>query len=666
MKKRKTFLSKSRLKLNQLALCLSNCSDVEKKLNFFSQHGFVLPKWLNWKSWSPQEKIILLSLHAIDQLDRLNLNKASSENLEYLLKNLILVEDFYGFLGGIVGYHVTCLRLINQKAKKQKKGDYHKPQAYDISKKTKKNRSLRLMALRHLGEFAEIYPIGGAADRLSSSKPQIAATRLFCEKSFLERLIDDVKAKEALAFRIYGYKITIPIVLMTSDEKDGTRQVQKILEEKNWYERDPKSFFLVSQPLVPSMTLEGDWISTGAGCLLFKPGGHGVLWKVCRDQGALNWLKSQGKSKVLIRQINNPIAGVDDGFLIFMGRGIEKKGKFGFSSCPRVSNVSEGVNVVIETKRGFTLTNIEYCDFEHFQIDPHADLLANTNLLYANIKTVEEVLETVPVPGLLVNSKPVTVTSNGSKKKLMVINRLESTMQNLADGLVSSHFPTSVFITTNSRIKTISSIKCEGSDNQIIPMTSGQCFVDMQRNARDLFEKCNVTLEEGVVVEYHPCLGPFYDIIVQKIFGGVIKKKSHLKMSISEIELKEFVLDGGMTIESLCLNPCQEEGKCVLNQVQVVNLGLDRDRNASLLSSPRIDYERCTITIEQGGEFYASNVCLKGNLSIYVPKWTRVEAVMVEKELKFIKTPIKRPSWRWKYTVGEQDEILLEKQPLSQ
>lgn len=652
---------KTQHSLSQLASRLSGCNTADEKIALFSKEEFLLPLWVDEMSWHPKELVVLYALHAIDQLETLQLQSASKKNLKTLMDHLLCVEDFYGFMGGIVGYQATCLSLSNLKEERQSRGIYHKPLAHDISKETQVNRTMRLSALRHLDELAEIYPIGGAADRLSRRSSQIAATRLFCEKSLLQRLIEDVKAKEALAERLFGLKVTIPIVLMTSDEKEGTRRVRKLLEEENWYGREPSAFFLVAQPLVPAMTPEGRWISTQPGCPLLKPGGHGVLWKVCRDQGALEWLKGLGKSKVLVRQINNPIAGVDDGLLTFIGCGIEKRGDFGFAACPRAPDVSEGVDVVIETQKGFTLTNIEYCDFEHFRVEPDADLLANTNLLYATIETIEEVLEKLPIPGLLINAKEVVIPSGDPDVHHEVVMRLESTMQNLADGLISPQLPTRSFITTNRRLKTISPIKRESPEGQILSQTPEQCLRDMQLNARELFESCHVTLEEDLLIEYHPCLGPFYDVIRKKICGGTIKKGSHIDLSISEVEINELELDGALTVQALCMEPGAREGRCVLDRVTVCNRGLDQSQIPSLASSPRAELERCHIMISEGGEFYASNVQLNGGIRIVVPEKTRIEAVMDGGELKLIETAIEAPTWQWEYGIGNQNQITVKK-----
>jgi hypothetical protein len=170
-----------------------------------------------------------------------------------------------------------------------------------------------------------------------------------------------------------------------------------------------------------------------------------------------------------------------------------------------------------------------------------------------------------------------------------------------------------------------------------------------------------MTLGEDLLIEYHPCLGPFYDVIRKKICGGTINKGSHINLSIAEVEISELLLDGGLTVEALCIEPGTREGRCVLDRVTVCNRGLDQSQISSLASFPRIEFERCKIVIGEGGEFYASSVRLNGGHKIVVPKRTRVEAVTDRGKLKLIETPIKSPTWRWVYDIDNQDHITIKK-----
>ncbi|PIS03182.1 MAG: hypothetical protein COT85_03945 [Chlamydiae bacterium CG10_big_fil_rev_8_21_14_0_10_42_34] len=81
---------------------------------------------------------------AIDQLPK-NLAAISSEMPGALIKQLVEVDDFYREMGGIIGYQAEVMRLLEKKSS----------------------------GIEALPFLCEIYPLGGAADRL----------HLICEKT---------------------------------------------------------------------------------------------------------------------------------------------------------------------------------------------------------------------------------------------------------------------------------------------------------------------------------------------------------------------------------------------------------------------------------------------------------------------------------------------------
>ena len=180
----------------------------------------------------------------------------------------------------------------------------------------------------------------------------------------MEGLIRDLQAREYAYYRIHGEQATTPIAMMTSHEKNNHVHVLQICESHNWFGRPRDSFRFFTQPLVPAVNEKGEWCAAGPLKPLLKPGGHGAIWKLARDQGIFDWLAAQNRKKALVRQINNPIAGLDYGLLAFTGIGWKEKMVFGFASCPRLLQAAEGVNVLIERNQNeLVLTNIEYCDF---------------------------------------------------------------------------------------------------------------------------------------------------------------------------------------------------------------------------------------------------------------------------------------------------------------
>lgn len=633
-------------------------------------------------SFSDHEKLALYSVLALGQGPQV-FNGIDKNDLETLAHGLIAVDDFYREIGGLIGYHLTCLTLLSKKGKREKEGRFYTPNPIDISEENSFSRQAVISAVRHLDQLAEIYPLGGAADRLSLNKEdggifQIAATLEFCEKTLLERLIEDLQAREYLHFKLFGKQISVPIVLMTSDEKGGTTQVQKSFIEKKWFGRRQEDFFFFSQPLVPTMDKEGHWSVIGKGQLLFKPGGHGVIWKLAKESGAFDWLKKRGKERALMRQINNMVASVDYGLLAFLGIGIDHDKDFGFAACPCTKGVSEGVNVVIETEKGRCLTNIEYCE----GIENLPSSLANTNLLFVSIDTIEELLETCPIPGMLVNGKKMKYRDGNGMIQEKEVIRLESTMQNIADALIEPEEITRSYITSNKRKKTISTIKKEFAFGSSMLQTPEQCYIDLLENGRDLlvnycdFQVPNLNdsmsfFQNGpsFIFLYHPALGPLYQIIQQKLKRGRLAVGSELKLQIADLYIENLDIDGSLEIVTDAIMGHQEgvihysdqTGKCILKNVRVRNSGINREASRSFWKDEIVHKENCEIFIEQGGEFYAENVLLRGELRIRVPSGVKVTAFMNGGRVEFIEEVLSQPSWVWKYTVDAQNNVVLNK-----
>ncbi|MES1224292.1 MAG: UTP--glucose-1-phosphate uridylyltransferase, partial [Bacteroidota bacterium] len=288
-----------------------------------------------------------------------------------LLEDLIPVEIFYKDIGGIIGYHYTMLSLLKSEKSIFDQGKYrcHRPPQCDISTDSEQVRSYVIDGIRALPEMAELYPVGGAADRLHLIDPHThlalpAAKLLFCGKTLLEGLIADVQAREYLYFKLFSKQITIPIAMMTSQEKDNHRQIISICESNHWFGRPKSAFHFFCQPAVPLMDQQGKWCQSTEGKLVMKPGGHGVIWKLAYDKGIIDEWEKQGIKKILVRQINNPIAGCDHGLLAFSGIGYRENKAFGFASCPRQVEAAEGINVLLERKMShhvqYSLTNLEY------------------------------------------------------------------------------------------------------------------------------------------------------------------------------------------------------------------------------------------------------------------------------------------------------------------
>lgn len=101
---------------------------------------------------------------------------------------------------------------------------FFSPAFVDIVKENDAVREAIDWGLEGLPQMAEIYPLGGAADRLhlveEKTGLELPAAKLpFAGKMLLEHLIRDLQAREFLYYQVYGKQIITPIAIMTSHEK---------------------------------------------------------------------------------------------------------------------------------------------------------------------------------------------------------------------------------------------------------------------------------------------------------------------------------------------------------------------------------------------------------------------------------------------------------------
>ncbi len=574
----------------------------------------------------------------------------SFSELQALIDKLVVVDTFYKELGGLIGYQKKVEELL-KKDENLSCRSYHAPNFIDISKEntTVDATSWGIDALPYI---AEMYPLGGAADRLhlvdeKTQKELPAAKLVFAKKTLFERLIRDLQAREFLYFQIHGKQIVTPIAVMTSLEKDNHLHVQEMAIENCWFGRPKSSFFFFIQPLVPVVNEKGEWLFSSDFKPILKPGGHGALWKIAKDSGGFSWLKSQGIKNVLVRQINNPMAALDYGLLAFMGIGAQNKMKFGFASCPRLVHSAEGVNVVIEENSTIVLTNIEYCDFAKFGIqdvrlkedEPYSCFSSNTNLLFGCLDALEEAVEKCPFPGLLMNLKKGFFLNSEGISQESLMGRLESTMQNIADVFVEKKNPLNqlqhTFITYNKRHKTISTAKRAFVEGGTLQETPEACFYDLLFAARELLMDCKVSLPDHRFMEeylkkgpefvflYHPALGPLYSIIRQKIQGGQLASGSELICEIADLSMVNLDLSGSLEIlahqvmghvnEEGLLCYSNKRGKCSLKNVKIVNEGVDWKKSHPFWKANFFRKECVEIVLEGHSEFVAEDVVLRGS-----------------------------------------------------
>lgn len=488
---------------------------------------------------------------------------------------------------------------------------WHMPSGVDLQHDPAAARRAVAKGIQSLPYMAEIYPIGGAGDRLGlidekTGESVPTAMLPYCGRTLLESLLRDLQAREVLHWRLTGRQVVTPIALMTSDAKGNHRRITSLLESLSWMGRGEDSFRLFRQPMVPVVGAAGGrWPMAGPLAPMMKPGGHGAIWKLMVDNGIFEWLKTtHRRDAAVVRQISNPLAGTDDTLLALTGTGYMGGKLFGFASCPRAVGASEGMNVLSERRvpvstaschstAGATshyeygITNIEYTEFKRLGIRDEAQsegshlsvFPANTNLLYLSLQAAEKAVRKGSglLPGLIFNAakmveEPLHLTGGGSGSTSVAAGRLECTMQNLADSLVQS-FPTKVaagrhselhtFVQFNKRRKVTSSAKRRRREGSlVVAQTPDGSFRDLLANARELLvDHCNFESvpEVGEVAEYlengpsfiflfHPALGPLWDVIGQKLRGGRMAPQAEVVLEVADADITNLRVDGSLLV----------------------------------------------------------------------------------------------------------------------
>ncbi|WP_079988619.1 UTP--glucose-1-phosphate uridylyltransferase [Candidatus Protochlamydia sp. W-9] len=670
---------------------------------------------------SPEGECALKSLIAIGQgsiilRDFIDQDEKCLNLLKKLMHQLVRIDEFYAYMGGIAGYHLTILSMISsQKTKKNpilNNVNYIKPEGLYLGKETPLVKQMITTGIENLDKIAEIYPVGGAGDRLNlidetTSTPLPAAVLPFLGKTLLEGLIRDLQAREYLYFKLYNRQIQTPIAMMTSMEKNNHAHILDICQHSNWFGRSAELFHFFIQPLVPVVTEEGNWSLSALLTLNLKPGGHGVIWKLAEEQGVFAWLHEIGIHQALVRQINNPLASVDNSIFGLIGIGCKKKKAFGFLSCERLLNSAEGTNVVIETYYPdyfeYRLTNIEYTDFNlrgigeepakkgsSFSIYP-----TNTNILFVHIPAIQDALRLCPIPGQLINMKAKVpyIDAQGAISQISG-GRLESTMQNIADYMMD-RFPNPLskeslkkelktFIVFNDRCKTISTTKNSYKPAESPISTPENAYYDvLLNNQRLLASYCQITVPPEQFFEdqlqngpsclflFHPALGPLYSIIQQKISFGRLSKGSELQVELAEVDLKQIDLEGSLILESSTpLGQYNEQGilhygkepRCSLHHVTIRNRGIDFQNTQQFWKNDLVRHECMKVVLKEGAEFYAEHLTIVGNQYFEVPAHHRLtlKATSGNNWIEEL-TPIQQPTWAWLYQIDSNNTIQLTK-----
>ncbi|KAG0557572.1 hypothetical protein KC19_11G141300 [Ceratodon purpureus] len=665
-----------------------------------------------------------------------------TKSLTYLVRMLERMEKFYDSIGGIIGYQVAALELIKASELEHDKPSsqwtrhgaadagqltkrFSVPYGPDLAKDPKYANQAASWGLEGLADMAEIYPLGGAGDRLGLVDEKTGeclpvAMLPYCGRTLLEGLIRDLQAREYLHYKVYGVQHITPVAIMTSPAKKNNARVHALCESLGWFGRGKQSFRLFEQPLVPTVgAADARWMVSDPLRAVLKPGGHGVIWKLASDEGVFKWFAQHGRKAAIVRQISNPMAGVDTTLLALSGIGLKYKKKFGFASCRRNVGAAEGVNVLTEQRRGdgsweYAITCIEYTEFSKLGISDvpvssgsmEAQYPANTNVLYVDLASVERIASSqtaASLPGMIMNLKKPTVfyDQHGLKHSVQG-GRIECTMQNIADLLVNrrsstispeEHDELGTYVIYNDRRKVTSSAKRRRKPNEAsLHQTPDGSFLDVTRNAYDLLRSCGVTMPEMLgnhcyvdngppfIVLLHPALGPIWDVVRQKIRGGSIAEGSELQLEIAEFSWRDVKLDGSLVVQAANIMGSVQApangaegilqygtgcGRCRLHGVEIRNKGVDWHCNSNVYWQHQVHrLETIEVILHGNAEFEAFDVVLEGAHRFEVPNGHCMRVTSGTTGLSCTVTPLAGESatkgtWFWDYEVDNDGQILL-------
>lgn len=710
-------LEKQKNTLEPLVEALKKSSSVHAKIEILSKFQNVSQEFRELIIQYPElsetdelKTLCILSLVAIGQHRYIFKSELRNHALEFFFEDLIPVETFYSEIGGIVGYHYSVISLILEQqdlhplhSTKQ----YYRPTGLDFRKDTAETRKAIRHGIENLATLGEIYPVGGAGDRLNlvdeeTGEPLPVAQLMFGGRTLLEGLFRDLQAREYLHYKLYQKQINTPVAMMTSTEKNNHYHIREICQRNQWFHRQEQHIYLFMQPLVPVITQDGRWCLKAPFSLNLKPGGHGVIWKLAKHHTLFKWFRQKHRHKALIRQINNPLAGTDNTLLGFIGKGYLGNKAFGFASCDRLLNTSEGMNVVTEEKIDhgycYCMTNIEYTEFKKHGLkdipdtegSPFSAFPANTNILFTDLDVIEKAVEETPFPGKLINMKSkISVEGEDGTLQEIAAGRLETTMQNIADSLTDC-FPNKqvdfsnlkTYLTFHERAKTISVTKHSYTPGGSPAETPEKCFYDLLLNIHHLLtHHCEMELPlpnsleaylakgPSFVAHYHPALGPLYAIIGQKIRRGKLFPHAELVLEIADLDIQDLQLNGSLRIyaENIMgqitadgtIHYGEQTGKCHLKNVKVNNKGIDRKQRNIYWKQEIQRTESLEIIIHGNGEFFAENVTFEGNLKLEVPSGHRMCAIQKEGHIDYEIVKIKTPSWHWVYSWDTDDRVHL-------
>lgn len=617
--------------------------------------------------------LLIYKLIAIDQ-EHLFTQEGVDEGLLALIHDLHPVEKLYLQEGGIIEYQRQVKELLDTKKESAKNlsTSYFPSPSVSLEKEASEKRRASYFGILGTPQAAEVIVAGGAADRLSKDIP--TALIEFLDYTLLERMVRDLDAREYVFWKLTKKRVKTPLLIMISPVKGSDQRIQAFLEEKSWLGRDEKQVHLLVQPLVPTFDESGNWYTTDPYKLLVRPQGHGPIFSLILDK-YFDELKREGRTKLVIRQVNNPAPSTDATLAALLGYGLIHKKRFGYVSVPRETERSEGVLTLRCRDDKCAIVNVEYVEIETLKSLGQEEFQANTNLLFADLDAIQSVQSAVKKEGLMLNFKKL----HGEKK----LARIEQAMQSVSSAFTSKHAATSpTFQLSTLRSKALTAIRKVGRGwSDLNDTVEGALWQHLQNMSFMMEEFCDVEMPslllsevaaKGVpfLVDFHPALGPFWEIIGAKIQSGVIAKGSELRLEIADLYLAHFELSGALLIHaenvtgakdaSGVLEPSDSTGRVILKDVVIQNAG-SQLMSMNKVASGKIErLESLSIVLEGCSAFIAEGALFEGDYSYIVPdgmclRVRQGEEGVLEEEY----VPFQPANPLWDYALGEDFAIEL-------
>lgn len=170
---------------------------------------------------------------------------------------------------------------------------------------------------------------------------------------------------------------------------------------------------------------------------------------------------------------------------------------------------------------------------------------------------------------------------------------------------------------------------------------------------------------------YHPALGPLYSIISQKLTSGILYKKSELQLEIAEIFMDKISIEGSLIIKAKNImghwkdkkmNFSSKVGKCVFQNVQIKNKGIDYSANNVFWKNSISRAELCYVELEGNSLFIAQDIVIEGNQHIFVPDGKKMIARPVAGGVSYHIVPLLTEEEKlWDVQIDRDVSIILKK-----